>query len=337
MSTTSTLPQPSKSPRPAASAAPIADERTGTHVRLDVDLDTVLQKLRKVEKSAEKRKQYLDSLKGLPKKERKLKRFTADTADRHELYQLSVQSPEEDAQFLHKVYKKSRGKVGTHFREDFSGTCILSKNWITRGKEYTAEGFDIDPDPIAWGLYHNFRKLGASAERMLIHQKDVREPSTQAPDIRCAQNFSYWIFKTREEMLGYFKTVLEDLADDGVFVVDLHGGPESIEELEEEREIDEGFTYVWDQDGFAPISGDLDCRIHFRFEDGTEMKNAFRYTWRMWFLTELRDVLTDAGFQSVDCYWEGTDEDGESGNGVFKKEKKGENCLSYIAYLVALK
>ena len=32
-----------------------------------------------------------------------------------------------------------------------------------------------------------------------------------------------------------------------------------------------------------------------------------------------------------------TDEDGESGNGIFRRGVRGENCESWIAYLVALK
>ena len=30
-------------------------------------------------------------------------------------------------------------------------------------------------------------------------------------------------------------------------------------------------------------------------------------------------------------------EDGESGNGIFRKSKKGENCEAWITYLIALK
>ena len=67
------------------------------------------------------------------------------------------------------------------------------------------------------------------------------------------------------------------------------------------------------------------------------MKRIFSYEWRLWGLTELKDILDDAGFSRVDCYWEGTDEDGESGNGIFTREQKGERCPSYIAYLVAQK
>jgi hypothetical protein len=67
------------------------------------------------------------------------------------------------------------------------------------------------------------------------------------------------------------------------------------------------------------------------------MKKAFTYKWRFWHLTEVMDLLRDAGFSRVDSYWEGTDEDGESGNGIYRKSKKGENCLSWVTYVVAVK
>lgn len=264
--------------------------------------------------------------------------LTAKTADKYVLYQRAVQSAETDVEFLIKTYKKLRNKKAKHFREDFCGTCLLSANWIQQGKKFTAESYDIDPEPLAWGLEKNLKPLGKKAERVVQYEEDARNPSRRSPDVRCAQNFSYWIFKTRPEMLDYFKGVREDLADDGIFVIDLHGGPESHQELEEETEMaDESFTYVWDQDSINPITGDARFHIHFRFPDGSEMTNAFSYDWRLWGLTELRDIMIDAGFSAADCYWEGTDDDGETGDGEFTKTVNGEACLSYIAYLVAQK
>jgi hypothetical protein len=67
------------------------------------------------------------------------------------------------------------------------------------------------------------------------------------------------------------------------------------------------------------------------------MNRAFRYHWRVWSIPELRDILHDAGFGQVDCYWEGTAEDGESGNGIFRKTRKGTNDPAWVAYLVAPK
>ena len=264
--------------------------------------------------------------------------LTAKTADKYELYQRSVQSAEQDVDFLIQTYLALRGSKPKHFREDFCGTCLMSADWASRHKDNTVESYDIDPEPLKWGYKNNILPIGKAAERIQQYQEDARVQSRKSPDIRCAQNFSYWIFKTREEMLDYFKGVQADLADDGIFVVDLHGGPESIQEMEEETEMTDGsFTYVWDQDSINPITGEAKLHIHFRFPDGTEMTDAFTYDWRLWGLPELRELLQEAGFSQVDCYWEGTDDDGESGNGEFTITEEGEACLSYVAYLVSQK
>jgi hypothetical protein len=265
-------------------------------------------------------------------------KFTAKTADKYVLYQRSVQSAEQDIEFLHQTYKQLRNRHPKRFREDFCGTCLMSSYWAKLGSDYTTESYDIDPEPLKWGKENNLKPIGEAADRVKQFTEDARNPSRSAPDVRCAQNFSYWVFKTRPEMLDYFKKVQEDLAEEGIFVIDLHGGPESHQELEEETEMeDESFTYVWDQDSINPITGESTLRIHFRFPDGSEMTNAFVYDWRLWGLPELTDILLEAGFSKVDCYWEGTDEDGESGNGEFAVSTQGEACLSYVAYLVAQK
>lgn len=267
------------------------------------------------------------------------KNFTAATADKYVLYQRAVQSADQDALFLADTYESLRNKKAKHLREDFCGTCLLSCHWVSQDNNKTAECYDIDPEPLAWGKQHNLSALDSDAvKRITQYQEDARNPSRVAPDVRCAQNFSYWVFKTRVEMLDYFTKVQQDLASDGIFVIDLHGGPESIQELEEETEMDdESFTYVWDQDSINPITGEARLHIHFRFPDGSEMTDAFTYDWRLWGLPELREILQDAGFSSATCYWEGTDEDGESGNGIFTPSEEGEACLSYVAYIVATK
>ena len=264
--------------------------------------------------------------------------YTAKKADKYVLYQQAVQSAEQDASFLIDTYQTLRKKKPRHLREDFCGTCLLSSWWARRGKKYTTESYDIDPEPLHWGKQNNLSPLGKPGQRVTQYQEDARVASRQAPDVRCAQNFSYWVFKTRAEMLDYFRGVRKDLAVGGIFVIDLHGGPESFQELEEETEMeDQSFTYVWDQDSINPITGEARLHIHFRFPDGTEMTDAFTYDWRLWGLPELTEIMLDAGFSQVDCYWEGTDEDGESGNGEFTVSREGEACLSYVAYLVAQK
>lgn len=271
--------------------------------------------------------------------------LTAETADKYRLYQAAVQSPDADVDFLIDTFKELRNREPRHLREDFCGTGYLLAEWLRRNKKNTGEGFDNDAEPIEWGLANNFGNVKDYKNRVVLHEDDVRAESDRKPDIRTAPNFSWMIFTERDVLLEYFKAAREDLADKGLFVMDIYGGPEAFEEVEEEREIDgEGFTYVWDQDSYEPASGRYRCKIHFRFEDGSEIRDMFDYHWRLWFLPEVVDILKDAGFSKVTSYWEGTEEGDDDdddeyleGNGEFEPSDVGENCPAWVTYIVAEK
>jgi cyclopropane fatty-acyl-phospholipid synthase-like methyltransferase len=263
--------------------------------------------------------------------------YTAATADKYELYQKAVQAPELDIAFLRRVFRNTRGREALHFREDFCGTALLSATWLEAGKPgATAEGFDLDPEPIAWGLAHHFHDLGPKAAGFTAHLRDVREPGTRAYDVRVAQNFSHFTLTTRREMLEYFEKARESLARDGIFVIDLYGGSDATEEMDDTTKF-RGFTYVWEQAHFSPGTGEYVNYITFRFPDGTALERVFAYHWRMWYLTELVDLLEEAGFAKVERYFEGWNARGTAGDGIFRKGLRGENCASWIAYLVAVK
>lgn len=267
---------------------------------------------------------------------RKTTKLTAKTADRHHLYQLSVQSPEADIHLLARIYRNARGREARHMREDFCGTALMLSHWIGQSPRHTGEGYDIDASTLAWGEAHNFAPLGADGKRAALHCRDARSPSDRAPDLRCAFNFSYWVFRQRREMLDYFRGVYKDLARDGVLVLDIHGGPESVSEDEYESDTGEGFTYVWHQRDFSPVTHEAKLALHFRFADGSQLRRAFRYHWRIWSIPEITDLLREAGFERIECYWEGKDQDG-IGDGVFRKTRLGKNESAWIACLAALK
>jgi hypothetical protein len=273
------------------------------------------------------------------KRKRKKKRkahLTAKTADRHALYQWSVQDAEAEVSILASTYEELRGKPPIHLREDFCGTALVCAEWV-KDPACTAEAYDIDPEVLSWGAERNFDPDQLANGRCRLFERDVRERSRTPPDIRWAGNFSYRTFKERPVLFDYFRRAYEDLAEDGIFVLDNHGGSETTVEQEERRKIDQGFTYVWDQAEFWPGTGDYECHIHFEFADGSRMEKAFVYDWRLWSTPELKDLLLEAGFERVVLYWEGTAEDGVSGNGAYEEDEKGENCLSWIGYVVALK
>lgn len=259
--------------------------------------------------------------------------FTAKTADKFVLYQRAVQMPEADVKFLTRVFKKERGRLPLHLREDFCGTAWLCAEWVRSNRERTATGLDLDAPTLAWGQRHNIDPLGEDARRVSLLQKNVMETTRPPQDICVAFNFSYCILQERTELIRYFRSVRRSLQDDGLFALDIHGGPECYEEIEETTDHKD-FEYVWDQGPVEPLSSKSHRKIHFRFPDGTEMRDAFRYDWRIWSLPELRDALVEAGFARVDVYWEGYDKKGE-GNGIFRKVQRAENDDSWIAYLAA--
>lgn len=264
------------------------------------------------------------------------KRTMADEADIHELYEMSVQNVEHEVEFIRNTFKTLRGREARSLREDFCGTASAACEWAKQNDDCYSIGVDIEPSVLAWGRENRLARLApADQARVSLIESDVMVVETPPQDIVCAFNFSYWIFNTRDRMRQYFERVRASLKDDGVFFLDMFGGPESMEETREKTKHD-GFTYVWEQALFHPVTHFMRCHIHFKFPDGSKIKRAFTYEWRLWTAPELIELLGEAGFGDVTVYWEGEDDDGE-GNGVFSPEKKGEADYAWIAYIVAEK
>ena len=254
----------------------------------------------------------------------------AELADIHELYEESVQNVPNEVSFLATTFRERSGRTGFTLREDFCGTASLACEWVKQGTEFSAIGVDIDPAVLDWGRQNRVGRLDTEDQaRVRLIESDVLDVETPAVDLLAAFNFSYWIFEERATMLRYFRSCYEALVEDGILFLDMFGGPESFEETREKTKHD-GFTYIWDQHEFHPVTNHMQCYIHFKFPDGSKLKRAFSYSWRLWTAPELRDLLLDAGFKDVTVYWEGEDDDGE-GNGEFTPDARGEADLAWIA------
>ncbi|MEM7198730.1 MAG: class I SAM-dependent methyltransferase [Planctomycetota bacterium] len=263
---------------------------------------------------------------------------TAKTADKHVLYQLSVQAPDVDVPFFARYFKRLTGRPLRVFREDFCGTALLCCEFAKHHRDNLAIGVDIHGPTLSWAKRHNVSTLEPNAQaRVQLIQDDVRAVTEPAADLTAGLNFSYSIFKTRPELLDYMRAARRALKDDGVFMIDAWGGSDSLAEMEDVRRIranGQRFTYIWDQAKFDPISHNSVCKIHFAFEDGTALRNAFTYDWRLWTLPELRELMTEAGFADVHVLWEGTDRDTNEGNGIYRRVKRGDADPAWIAYVV---
>lgn len=274
--------------------------------------------------------------------------LTARTADRHDLYQRSVQNVESEIDFVDRTFRKLRGRRATLLREDFCGTANTSCEWVRRRRENIAVGIDLDADPLGWGIAHNVAKLEPEQQaRVRLLRGNVLDPAAARPfprddgrptprrgfDCVLAMNFSYWCFKQRKVMLQYFRSVRNSLKPDGILFMDHYGGSD-LHMVTTETRRGRRFTYIWDQHWLNPITGEMQCFIHFKFPDGTKLDRAFEYNWRTWSLPEIRDLLAEAGFSKSTVYWEGDDGKG-GGNGIFRPREVGDPDRAYITYIVA--
>ncbi len=265
----------------------------------------------------------------------------AESADKYECYQQSVQGPEHEVEVFDQVYRELFDRSPRSLREDFCGTFSVCCAWVKSNRDRTATGIDLDPEPINWGFANNLVKL-KSHQRNRVHllQQDVRQPSGAAVEVLAAQNFSFWVFKTRPELLHYFKCARNHLSDQGIMVLDMMGGGACFEEGHVDKRTikkgKKGFKYLWKQARFNPITYDASFYISFAFADGSKLERAFEYHWRFWSIPEVIELLREAGFRDAVVYWEETDANGkETGNWVQKTIVASQP--SWIAYVVGIR
>jgi len=263
------------------------------------------------------------------------KRKQSEQADRHDLYQRSVQDTEAEIDFVLATWNELRKRPAEVLREDFCGTANTACEWVRRDPEHYAIAIDLDSEVLAWGEQNNVSALEESQQHRieLIHGNVLDTPA-ELSDIVLAMNFSYFLFRTRDELREYFTTVHEGLTGDGIFFLDAYGGYDAPRELEESRDC-EGFTYIWDQASFNPIDSCMTCHIHFEFPDRSRIDQAFTYHWRLWTLPEICEILLEAGFRHAEVYWEGTDPETEEGDGIYEPREVGDADAGWVCYIVA--
>ncbi len=273
----------------------------------------------------------------------------AAQADKYRCYQLSVQDPGHECDFFVQAFKERFGKSPKHLREDFCGTFAVCCDWVKGHKDRTALGVDLDPEPLSWGGLHNLAPLSKhQKDRVTVVEADVRKkmrptPTRPKADVLAAQNFSFWLFKSRSELLEYFRAARSHMADESIMVLDMMGGGDCLIEGHKDVRSISGygkpigkFKYIWEQARIDPITGDADFYISFRFKDGSKLTRVFGYHWRFWTVPEVRELLHEAGFAETHVYWEVTDEDGDE-TGDWERVTEAPSDPSWLAYIIAVK
>jgi SAM-dependent methyltransferase len=256
-------------------------------------------------------------------------------------YEASVQEPEAHVALFGQFFSELRGRQALSLREDFCGTFAISKTWVKQSPRHTALALDLDAPTLQEGRRRHWNKLRPDQRRRLaVLNQDVRSVTAPKVDVVGVGNFSFLVFKKREDLVRYFKAAHRSLRRDGILVLETAGGGGMMEDVREQmtfrRNGDFWFRYFWRQKQFDPITHHGIYTISFKLRDGRLLRDAFVYDWRLWTLPETRQALIDAGFSDVKFYFEVRDRHGR-GNGEYRLVQKGEYDHSWICFVVGVR
>jgi len=270
----------------------------------------------------------------------------AQLADRYDLYLRSVQSPEHEVDFFRKAYKRTYGGLPKNLREDFCGTAQMAAAWVLRRPENLAWGVDLHAPTLAWARRHRLSRMREHARRLTLVRADVRSVTRPRVDVVAAYNYSFWVFKKRPDLLRYFRGARASLRPGGLFFVTAFAGNHAMGTLTERTYVPGSysidgervppFTYVWEQNRFNAIDHDILCHIHFRLRDGSWMRRAFSYDWRMWTVPEIRDALLEAGFRKTLVYADAWNERRNRPDDFYRLRTRLQNQDSWLAIIVGV-
>lgn len=237
---------------------------------------------------------------------------------RLDLYRLAVQQPLTMAHLLVNAYAEfNPSRWPTRLREDFAGTAALAMAWVQRDHDHQALAVD-NHGPTVRFAQRRARKLGIDPTRFDYEEGDVLAVRSPKADVIAALNFSINIYHHRQDLLAYFKHARRCLRPGGLLVIDAFGGPGAMRISKQKRRVTPAgeenippFVYEWQQRDVDPLTGRIDCRIHFQLRDGRRIDNAFVYPWRLWQVAELIEALHEAGFNKLQVWCE--DDDGQFG------------------------
>ena len=142
----------------------------------------------------------------------------------------------------------------------------------------------------------------------------------------------------RATLLAYLRLSWQALRTGGVLVLDTFGGPASLVPFKRKRPVG-SVRYTFEQVSYDPATARSQCRIHFRFGDGSVLRNSFTYDWRRWSLPELVDALVDAGFATPQIWIAESDTSSGAFSDVYKPyadlDSPASSMDSWNAYVVA--
>jgi hypothetical protein len=255
--------------------------------------------------------------------------LTGVLPDKFDLYRHAVQFPQGEVNFSINTYATYRkGTWPTMLREDFAGTAAVAATWVQREHDHHALAIDIDQSTIV---------RAPKMDRLTCICADVLDVDGPPADLIVALNFSTFIYHSDDAMLAYLTHAHHCLKSDGLLIMDIYGGPGAMRIGVQNQRMSPSpesglppFEYQWEQRAYDPATARTDCRIHFQLEDGHEMRDAFRYDWRLWTPPELIVLMRQAGFDDARL-WRDDDD-----SGMCQEVSDPSTRDNWVAYIVGI-
>jgi len=216
----------------------------------------------------------------------------------YDLYTLAFQDPAKDMSVLAEKFKDRFGHEAVILREDFCGSFANCLEWIRVRSQNVAIGIDIDPELAEFADSKCLSLEEHENSRFSYIAGDVLEANLPKAHIVAALNSSFCVFKRRQQFMDYLQKCFESFEAAGMIALETYCGPDSQNIGFDEIAIDD-HTAIWEQAEFDPVTNYCRNYIHFRLEDGSRIKKAFEYDWRLWSPAECIDLLEEVGFKDI--------------------------------------
>lgn len=268
--------------------------------------------------------------------------------DLHACYEEAVQQPKREARNLRNIFVDTqqrlldeRPRMPTVLREDFCGTAVLCREWVAGHVERTAIGVDLDSSVLQYASQHFpsdtiSSRIDLHCANVLTVNNDDLEPA----DIIAALNYGLCYFHQRADLLLYLRRSLEALSPGGILVADIFGGNRPLTEPWLFRRKCSSFEYWFEQAPCSLLTNVCHCSINFKFKDGTVLRNAYTYDFRVWSIADLLEAMREAGFAHVDLWISQNSNEIEGGMGDFERVDKAifmPTGSAWNAYVVGFK
>jgi hypothetical protein len=220
----------------------------------------------------------------------------ADLADRHRLYQLSVQNPRTEVDFVDRTYRHCAG-----------GAPVRCGRISAERRPSVASGSAgasaIGPGASTWTrCIWNGDGATMSAPWTRTERGECRAARGRCPwrsrrrtRHRAGDELQLLAAPRPQVIFALLRARPRRLAPDGIFFLDAFGGYDTFRLLTEERRIqdpDGGALHLCGSrrsTSRSPV--DLSVISISGSDDGSEWNRAFSYDWRLWTLPEIRELL----------------------------------------------